>query len=580
MSQHELHLMHYKLIALGSLAQFSLQRLLRCLSLKSVTINKDDNDTKDDKAGKAISKVLTLANKNKVKKLSNLFTETSNTEVIYKDFKKNALNEKINAALLDTSSLADILLKIDTFEVSYPINRKSVPCSGHTSRLNCCSSCVNQKHLCGKCKQERCNNKCCENNSICSHPCVTCGTDAHDCLNNNYVCCNSCRLCMKCTLAKLTLSNWHDLVEKLINGELINVCNTLLLRISISIIKSFRNLTSHLTTEKCKAMDNGSFTDSKIPKFCKSWVSTQNVYEFAIVHVLNYLKSEDTDFTYMEFTKQMEYIRNVTTATNHTYLHVFKDAINKYLELENIFNNKPNNIKVSEKSIKVVVGFELGKTIKFNLQDFEEYDKIFKKATESYFQNKTGKSYVTGKLVGREPQMDADSKTLFLGFKISFLSEDMDLRDYEVFFGNKAKELWESLKKQLEKTLPAGTVILLDKWDSGSIIIEFGILKRFNEVWKESEEEEIEKRMSNFTKEIELSGDLSQCVVTFERRRRKTLKDRSPTSLRLVYRLNASSEDVAQIFDNFDENSFIGCLEFFLSNLEEKVTVTGKKLHF
>ena len=67
MSQHEFHLMHRKLLALGSLAQYSLQRLLGCLSLKSETFNKDDTDSKEDKAAKAISEVLSK-NAKKMKK--------------------------------------------------------------------------------------------------------------------------------------------------------------------------------------------------------------------------------------------------------------------------------------------------------------------------------------------------------------------------------------------------------------------------------------------------------------------------------------------------------------------------------
>ena len=185
--------MHRKLLALGSLAQYSLQRLLCCLSLKSVTFDEDDTDTKDDKAAKAISEVI-AKNAKKVNKLSNLFTDPSTINVIYQDFDNEVFNEKIAATLLDTPSLADLLLKIGTYPVSYPINRTSVACSGHASSAieNFCSSCADQKHLCSKCNYERCKGHCCENNSKCSHPCVTCGTDAHDCLNMKFVCCDLC----------------------------------------------------------------------------------------------------------------------------------------------------------------------------------------------------------------------------------------------------------------------------------------------------------------------------------------------------------------------------------------------------
>ena len=135
---------------------------------------------------------------------------------------------------------------------------------------------------------------------------------------------------------------------------------------------------------------------------------------------------------------------------------------------------------------------------------------------------------------------------------------------------NKAQELWESIEKQLKRAFPKIDFSPF-KWDEGSIIIKVKIWKMSNEEWKEDEINKIEEKMSDFVKKVELTGDLSQCVMSFKSGR-KTLKDSSPTSKCLIYRLDAFSEDVAQNLDNFDEKKFMGCLQ-------RKVTVTGKKFN-
>ena len=475
LSQHEFHLMYRKLLALGSLGQYSLQRLLCCLSLKSVTFDKDDTDTKDDTAAKAISAVL-AKNANKVKTLSNLFTAPSTINVIYQDLYSNVFKEKIAAAFLDTSSLADLLLKIDTYPVSYPINRKSVACSGHASSAieNCCSSCADQKHLCSKCNKNRCTGRCCENNSYCSHSCLKCGTDAHDCLNMKYVCCDLCRLCMKCTLVNLNLNSWHELVGKIVGGERIAVCDMLLLRLSISLIKSFRNFMSHLTTEECRAIDNGTFKDSKFPQFCKSWVDIQGLFQFAIQQILDYLKSEDEGFEYVEMNQHKEFMREVTTATKHTDIDIYTNAITNYLILEQ-FSLKDIAYKIdnltyyltslAQKSLKLLFKFDFKRiqTSECNLEEFEKYDEIIRKAAKDYFDTEIGTNSFTAILVGVESQK---RNSLLVTYKIKSNSEDVDLIDYGNYLENdKAQTLWNHLKKHLQEAFPELIKIKLYEWE-------------------------------------------------------------------------------------------------------------------
>ena len=209
----------------------------------------------------------------------------------------------------------------------------------------------------------------------------------------------------------------------------------------------------------------------------------------------------------------------------------------------------------------------------------KKYDEIFKKATGDYFDTEIGTDSVTARLVGKEPHNNP-STVYFINFIIESNSEGVDLIGYKDYYdkNNKAKNLWKSLKKKLMKEFPE-IEFSLSQWDKGSIIIKVTIWKSSNEEWKEDEINEIEEKMLDFVKKVKLPGDLSQCVMSFKSGM-KTFKDMSPTSQCLVYRLDAFSEDVVQKLDNFDEKKFMGSLQLSLSNLEEKVTVTGKKNFF
>ena len=104
MSQHEFHLMHRKLLALGSLAQYSIQRLLNCWSLKGAILDKNDKSDKSEKAAKAVSKAFSQ-DLDKIKKISNFSKEPSAKRKIFKEPEYDDLKEKIYAELLDTCLL-------------------------------------------------------------------------------------------------------------------------------------------------------------------------------------------------------------------------------------------------------------------------------------------------------------------------------------------------------------------------------------------------------------------------------------------------------------------------------------------
>ena len=136
-----------------------------CTSLKIIPFDEHDKSEKKEKESKAISEVL---NKHFSKhKKSSFFAESRVKEKIFIGPEFNIVKEEIEAGNLDTPSVAEILLKIKEYPLSYPRNRAGITCLVPHPSPNDIS----------ECKQ----------------PCqFMCG---NNCVNTKYVCCESCRLC-------------------------------------------------------------------------------------------------------------------------------------------------------------------------------------------------------------------------------------------------------------------------------------------------------------------------------------------------------------------------------------------------
>ena len=552
-NQHELHLMHRKLHALGSLAQYAVQRLLCCLSIKCVLFDINDTSKKSEKEAKAISEVLSKQ-LDDVTKISNFFTDPNLKSKIFNE-KDNKINALVDAELLDIPSVVSLLMKVKSYPASYPKNRASIACSGnHSSTLSL-------------------------NIAKCQQPChFMCGDS---CVNMKYVCCDSCKICLKCLLTDLKLKNWHELIFKLVQGERLgDICEMLLVRLSVILIKVFRNFISHLTPGKCQEINSGIISEPQLSEFCKSWSDMQNVFEFAIEQILKYLKNEDEDFSHRDMAKHMEFMRFVTTATWHTDLDIYSEATSKFLQLEK-FSFQRVEEKIEQlsavKSIKVVVKFNFDKPKEFDLKQSKTYNDIFKTAFESYFDKKTtAPSMVTAKLEDEEFQNFNDQKSFLLTFKIESKSNHTKLKDYADYYSpnQKAEKLWENIEKKLKNAkLPDIKNISLKKWVEGSIIIAVRITKQSGE-WNGEEITEIEEKMTIFAEEFDFFGDLSKCTMIFKSER-NTVTEELPTSKRLVYRLSTFSDEMATSFDNIDVEKFKTCLQEVMSKNKENVTITG-----
>ena len=393
-------------------------------------------------------------------KISNFFTDPDLKSKIFNE-KDNKINALVDAKLLDIPSAVSLLMKVKSYPVSYPKNRASITCSGsHSSTLSL-------------------------NIAKCQQPCHFMCEDL--CVNMKYVCCDSCKICLKCLLTDLKLKNWHELIFKLVQGERLgDICEMLLVRSSIILIKVFRNFMSHLTPGKCQEIDSGIISEPQLSEFCKSWSDMQNVFEFAIEQILKYLKNEDEDFSHRDMAKHMEFMRFVTTATWHTDLDIYSEATSKFLQLEKFsFQRVEEKIEqlLAVKSIKVVVEYIFDKPTKFDMKNSIEYNECFKNAIECYFgrKNLTDQAMVTAELEG-ELTLNNDPKSFTLTFRIESQTcsgrNNVNLNDYVKFYhdNKKAKLLWESLEKTLEAKNP-GINFSLKSWLKGSIIIGVAITK-------------------------------------------------------------------------------------------------------
>lgn len=274
----------------------------------------------------------------------------------------------------------------------------------------------------------------------------------------------------------------------------------------------------------------------------------------------------------------MEFMRNITTATQQTNLDKYDRKIHAYLKLEQF--RLEHSLAPTNKSIKVLVKFEFKDSFKeFDLTQSDKFDEAFKNATESYFQAiQIGTNNVTAQLEGEQcEEYSQDHKSFRLAFLIQskpYVS-GVDLTDYKKYCNNqKAKELWGSLEEELKEVSPPNTTITLKSWGKGSVIINVTLSKTTNEDWREDEIIDIEEEMKILANRFNLDGDLSQCTMTFKSRR-KTLKDRLPTCNNLVFRLDAFSKEMVKELENFDKKRFIVYLQENVSCLEEEVTVRG-----
>ena len=152
----------------------------------------------------ALANIL-VKNKVKVKTLSNLKEDILASAVA---------GEKIDPSFLDIPAMVSVLLRLEIFHVS------------------------------------------CTRNSL-KNPIVEKNVESHRCSPSSK-CCNICDDCMYCILKDNSFKNLHELIEKLVKKEEIDVCSTLRLRLAIEYSKVFRNVVFHMSLDQWKNLSSNS----------------------------------------------------------------------------------------------------------------------------------------------------------------------------------------------------------------------------------------------------------------------------------------------------------------------------------
>ena len=350
------HQYQYRLLELCAVAQYSLERLLDCLSLKACP---QSEGSIEEKYAKALSDVYKKYKK-ELKGCNNLFYK--GPRLIYEVCHENKVKEILNSSSFDITPLITLLKKIKDFDISDPcMSKSSSKCVSNEHTENCCSICIESNHLCSKCGKKKCElNRCCEENeSICAHPCTNaqCDIKTTNCSKDKdqYVCCEECQLCRRCLHKTVKID---EIIKKLVKGDKItvvnvngneseiNVCETFLLRLFVGLLGNCRNLTNHWLRENPTQMNDGIFKDPSLPSFCTSWDEIQDVFQFAIQHILKYLQSQET-ITESDCNDVQKVLRNITLSKTESDLKRISDDIKEINQkLQHATTQENNNCNV------------------------------------------------------------------------------------------------------------------------------------------------------------------------------------------------------------------------------------------
>ena len=519
MSNQPLHLHHLQLFAISSVGQYALQKLIGHFAKKEKPNAVNEKE--------ALSQIFT-AEKDKVKRFANIFVNPIVTNTIYQDVNNNVFQPEIEIEKLDTNTCVEILRGIKDFATgNHPAGWT---CNGPNHSAKCCLTC---KHSCPQCGREECRGRCCVTKKKCSHKCSNCPVWANDCKENKYQCCKTCP-CLGCVLKTPGLNSWHQLYKSLVNPSplLHNVCPLLMLRLSVSVISIFRNITMHLTIPLCQDMDNGTFFDPNALAYCNSWKSIKDTVWLAVKTLLTYLKN-CKHITELDYKEHSETLLSMCGASNQHEIAIFSNKIQNFLQIEhatnfneslyrlkvkideiqtNVAENKQmsESIKtaIEEKILKIEASFTFKDNIDFHLAcpEAQEIKTAFRNICRGYFDKET-ESFMTG--FKPESLTRREAKSVLVNFKIT--SSRRSLKEYRDSDSLRSKALWNSLETILKNKFPQAQSRLYS-WDYGSILIQVGLWKNDESNWSRLEIEEISLKMHQLEIDVEQLLPFAQCA--------------------------------------------------------------------
>ncbi|XP_066933823.1 uncharacterized protein [Clytia hemisphaerica] len=511
------HLHHFQLFALSSVGQVALQKLIGYFA------KEEKPDAVNEK--QALSQIFN-DEKREVKNINNIFVNPIVTNAVYKDTVNHVFQDEIEIDKLDTNTCAEILRRIKVFQSSKD-HPQHWNCTNAQNHLNKCCQMCNNKHPCPQCGREKCQGKCCVTKKYhCSHPCNHCQTTTDDCNENKYQCC-SIHLCLGCVLKTQQYDSWHQLIKAHVDEtqQVHNVCPVLLLRLSISIISIFRNITMHLTIPRCQSMDNGTFSDPNAPAYCTTWKYIKDTLLFAVKNLLSFLKNSQY------FTEDFsEMLSSICDAKNEDSIVIYKSRIQSFAELERDPENnfllttlkdslvglheklKKIESAVKEKNLKIKCKVSLGGTVAkacdLDSPKAGELREAFKNSVNMYFGDDAKGNLTSYDSISTN---NLPANTIEIEFTITS-SNEIFLRDYLYYPEGQADLLWAEIKRMLQESLPGAQISGPKSWGPGSIIIKVLLLKEGNVNWTNWELKFVDHLLVTFEEGVEKYIHNVKCV--------------------------------------------------------------------
>ena len=447
--------------------------------------------------------------KDQLKKLNNIFVNTSSKELIYKDYDRDELNPSINIFKLDTSSLVELLNGIDAFETSPKHTHPGIQCNDQNHQQFCCVECSpNDKgkdfHKCKKCNKIKCTgNRCCETNSKkCNHDCLKCGTKEFFCKKNNKVCCAKCKLCLNCFLKS---QNQPTEIELVRSRDWSKGCSIRKIKISINLMSTIRNLTMHLTNEQCVDLDASKFQSDDLPG-----INNWNDLNTVITNVLNKLIN-NVGYRYISTVDSIKIQKSTKDIGNMTdkeeLLRIYEEKIRTFGTFEHLLEIKENLQQLNEsfqqlqlKNLAFHVQFLFHENVNYNMDCDLASD--IRNHMESWIKILFNGCYqlIDNGLVSTET---SNTKNIRVEFQIEATSpESNDLHVYKKGDSTESKELWKNISDCLKDQIPNLENVERVFWELGSIIIGVVLYKKQGAHWTKEEFEMTRKCLPNICSEL------------------------------------------------------------------------------
>ena len=431
-------------------------------------------------------------------------------------------NSKINE--LDITSATKILRTIKVFETSnsIPDGVNCVQSSCSLQRGTCNYDCKGCDHSCTKCKgkeyksgkfdKTKCGDKCCmlDFKQICNHRCSNCGVLVKECKETIKLCCEKCKTCMHCIFKEKNLTNFDDIYQHLIDGQIDSICPDLKLRLSVNIISAFRNFLFHSTTSDYDQMDKGNFKNYQLPTYCDSWKTLKDTIHYATMTVLEYLPIERVSIYERE-----QYKSSYTFADKlgkNELIKIYGDQFRFFLNAEKIESISYSLERIEEQTRKYLnISILFTHIDSSNRLSIKHHGKDIRNAITSAV-NPNG-TQTLRVLLTREDFNPLNNSPEFY-FILKSANGNALPEEYEDRYSDLSEGLWKTISKSITNNIHIVSKVEQNMWKLGSIIISAILYKcSADEEWTTEDITQIESCIPNIRQYLENERSEFNCQV-------------------------------------------------------------------